>query len=114
MTRRLSSSSATAFDNPDFVDVVIHSYRHRFGLVAGDPAYAGLEGALAAQPPITVPTITIDGDADGVNAGTAHHAGKFHGPHERRVFKGAGHNLPQERPADFAKAILDARRMAGA
>ncbi len=106
--------SATAFDNPDFVDVVIHSYRHRFGLVAGDPAYAGLEGALAAQPPITVPTITIDGDADGVNAGTAHHAGKFHGLHERRVFNGAGHNLPQERPADFAKAILDARRMAGA
>jgi hypothetical protein len=58
--------SAAAFDNPDFVDVVIQSYRHRFGLVPGDPALAGIEAALAAQPPITVPTLTFDGADDGV------------------------------------------------
>jgi len=62
--------TAKAFDNPDFVEVVIHSYRHRYGLVPGDPAYAGIEAALAAQPSIRVPAITIDGDADGVNPGT--------------------------------------------
>jgi hypothetical protein len=69
--------SAAAFDNPDFVDVVIHSYRHRSGLVPGDPAVAHIETRLVAQPPIPVPTITIDGDADGVNSGTAHHAAKL-------------------------------------
>ncbi|MBX9612642.1 MAG: alpha/beta hydrolase, partial [Burkholderiales bacterium] len=58
--------SAAAFDNPDFVDVVIQSYRHRFGLAAGDPAYAGIEARLAAQPAITVPAITFDGEDDGV------------------------------------------------
>jgi pimeloyl-ACP methyl ester carboxylesterase len=104
--------SAAAFDNPDFVDVVIHSYRHRYGLAPGDPAYAEIETALAAQPPIAVPSITIDGDADGVNPGTAHHAKKFVGPHEHRVFRRAGHNLPQERPEDFARALIDARAMA--
>jgi pimeloyl-ACP methyl ester carboxylesterase len=104
--------SADAFDNPDFVEVVIHSYRHRFGLVAGDPAVAHIETRLTAQPAITVATITIDGDADGVNTGTAHHARKFTGPHQHRVFSQAGHNLPQERPADWAQAVLDARRTA--
>jgi pimeloyl-ACP methyl ester carboxylesterase len=104
--------TAKAFDNPDFVDVVIHSYRHRYGLVAGDPAYAPIEAALASQPPITVPTITIDGDADGVNTGTAHHSKKFMGPHEHRIFGGAGHNLPQERPEEWARAVIDARKMA--
>ena len=82
--------TASAFDNPDFVDVVIHSYRHRYGLVPGDPAYAEIERALAAQPPIAVPAITIDGDADGVIPATAHHAGKFMGPHEHRIFKRRG------------------------
>lgn len=106
--------TATAFDNPDFVDVVIHSYRHRFGLAPGDPAFAAIERRLAAQPPIGVPTISIDGHADGVNPGTAHHAHKFVGPHEHRIFKGAGHNLPQERPVDWARAVLDARRLAAA
>ncbi len=104
--------TAAAFDNPDFVEVVVHSYRHRYELVAGDPAYAPIEAALAKQPPIKVSTITIDGDADGVNPGTAHHAAKFVGPREHRVFSGTGHNLPQERPEDFARAILDARAMA--
>ena len=104
--------SAIAFDNPDFVEVVIHSYRHRFGLALGDPALADIEARLAAQPPITVAAITIDGDADGVNTGTAHHARMFTGPHQHRVFAQAGHNLPQERPADWAQAVLDARALA--
>ena len=104
--------SAVAFDNPDFVDVVIHSYRHRYGLAAGDPAYAEIERRLAEQPQILVPTIAIDGDRDGVNPGTAHHARKFAGFFERRVFRNAGHNLPQERPADWAQAVLDVRKAA--
>ena len=104
--------SAAAFENPDFVEIVIHSYRHRYGLAAGDPAYASIEAKLAAQPPIAVPAITIDGDADGVNPGTAHHARKFVGPREHRVFKGAGHNLPQERPKEWARAVIDARELA--
>jgi pimeloyl-ACP methyl ester carboxylesterase len=104
--------TAKAFDNPDFVEVVLHSYRHRYALVAGDPAYAAIETALAAQPPIAVPTITIDGDADGVNPGTPHHAKMFVGPHEHRIFRGAGHNLPQERPQEWTRAVLDAREMA--
>ena len=103
--------TAPAFDNPDFVEVIVHSYRHRYGLVAGDPAYAEIEAALAKQPPITVASISIDGNSDGVNPGTAHHAGKFIGVHEHRVFKGAGHNLPQERPEEWARAVLDARAM---
>jgi hypothetical protein len=69
--------TASAFDNLDFVEVVMHSYRHRYGLAAGGPLYAEIETALAAQPPIAVPAITIDGDADGVNPGTSHHARKF-------------------------------------
>jgi pimeloyl-ACP methyl ester carboxylesterase len=104
--------TAASFDNPDFVDVVIHSYRHRYGLAPGDPAYASIEAALAEQPPIIVPAITIDGDADGVNPGTTHHAAKFAGAHEHRVFAGAGHNLPQERPEEWASAIIDARKVA--
>ena len=99
--------SAASFDNPDFVDVVIHSYRHRYALVAGDAAYAGIEAKLAAQPAIRVPTIAIDGDSDGVNPGTGHHARKFEGFFERRVFAGAGHNLPQERPSEWARAVRD-------
>ena len=106
--------TAQAFDNPDFVDVVIHSYRHRYGLAAGDPAYAGIEARLVAQPSIAVPAISIDGDADGVNFGTAHHRTKFAGRHEHRVFHAAGHNLPQERPAEWARAVLDARAFAQA
>jgi pimeloyl-ACP methyl ester carboxylesterase len=104
--------SADAFDNPDFVDVVIHSYRHRFGLVPGDPTVAHIETRLVAQPPITVPAITIDGDADGVNSGTTHHAAKFTGLYRHRVFERAGHNLPQERPTEWVEAVLDARAMA--
>jgi pimeloyl-ACP methyl ester carboxylesterase len=105
--------SAAAFDNDDFVDVVIHSYRHRYGLVPGDPACSHIEARLAAQPPITVPTIAIGGSADGVIPGTAHLRPHFTGPYEHRVFQDAGHNLPQERPQEWAQAVLDVRAMAG-
>ena len=111
--RRDLRASAAAFDNPDFVDVVIHSYRHRYGLVPGDPAVAYIETQLTAQPPITVPAITIDGDSDGVSLrSTSSHARFFTGPHERREFPDVGHNIPQERPADWAQAVLDTRAMA--
>jgi pimeloyl-ACP methyl ester carboxylesterase len=101
--------SAAAFDNPDFVDVVIHSYRHRFGLVAGDPALAGIEQRLARQPAISVPSITFDGADDGVRppAGAAKHAQFFTGPRSHRIVPGAGHNLPQEKPQVFAEAVLE-------
>lgn len=103
--------TAASFDNPDFVDVVIQSYRHRFGLAEGDPALEGIEARLAALPAITVPAITLDGDDDGVSpaGGTAHHARRFTGGHAHRVVPGAGHNLPQEAPEAFARAILDVR-----
>ncbi|CAN7193584.1 alpha/beta fold hydrolase [Variovorax paradoxus] len=101
--------SAAAFDHPDFVEVVIHSYRHRFGLVAGDPAYADIERRLAAQPAITVPTITFDGIDDGVRppADASAHAQRFSGPRSHRLVPGAGHNLPQEAPRIFADAVLE-------
>lgn len=108
--------SAAAFDNPDFVAVVIQSYRHRYALAAGDPALAAVERRLAAQPPIAVPTITLDSDADGVMppGGTAHHARSFTGRHEHRmVTPGIGHNLPQEAPEAFAEAVLTVQAWAG-
>jgi len=103
------AQSASAFDNPDFVDVVIHSYRHRFGLVPGDPAVADIERALAAQPAIRVPAITFDGADDGVRppADAAQHAAHFAGPRSHRVVPGVGHNLPQEVPQAFADAVLE-------
>ncbi|MDF1721032.1 MAG: alpha/beta hydrolase [Minwuia sp.] len=106
-------ATAEHFENPDFVDVVIHSYRHRFGLVDGDRNALAIEQRLAAQPAISVPTITIDGDSDGVMGagGTAHHAARFTGGHEHRVFQDVGHNVPQEAPADFARAVLDAKAL---
>ena len=101
--------SAAAFDNPDFVDVVIQSYRHRFGLIAGDPALLDIERRLAAQPAITVPSITFDGLDDGVRppAPAAQHARQFTGPRSHRVVPGVGHNLPQEVPQVFAGAVLE-------
>ena len=101
--------SMGALDNPDFVDVAIHSYRHRFGNADGDPRYAELEKRLAALPPITVPAVTLDGDADGVVAagdGSAS-AAKFTGRRSHRVVKGAGHNVPQEKPEAFAAAVME-------
>jgi pimeloyl-ACP methyl ester carboxylesterase len=101
--------TALAHDNPDYVDVVIHSYRHRFGLAGGDPHYADLQRRLAALPVIAVPTITLDGDADGVAAatdGTAQ-AARFAARRAHRVIAGAGHNLPQEEPEAFAAAVME-------
>jgi pimeloyl-ACP methyl ester carboxylesterase len=100
--------TAASFDNPDFVDVVIHSYRHRFGLVPGDPAVEDSERRLAAQPAITVATIVLHGHDNGVApvATSERHARFFKGPYERRVIPGVGHNLPQEAPAEFAAAVL--------
>ena len=101
--------SAMAFDNPDYVDVVIHSYRHRFGLADGDPEYAGLQRRLAVLPAITVPAITLDGAADGVapaTDGTAT-AAKFAGQRTHRVIPHAGHNLPQEEPEAFTAAVME-------
>lgn len=102
--------TAKSFDNPDFVDIVIHSYRHRFGYVPGDPAFEAIERRLAAQPPISVPTIVIQGEGDGVNlAGAATPAQQrfFTGPYQRRLVPVIGHDVPQEAPADVAKAILE-------
>lgn len=101
--------TALAHDNPDYVDIVIHSYRHRFARAEGDPQYADLQRRLAALPPITVPTITLDGDADGVSPatdGTAT-AAKFSGRRNHRVIARAGHNLPQEEPQAFAAAVME-------
>ena len=101
--------SAAAFDHPDFVAVVIHSYRHRFGLVPGDPACAAIEARLAAQPPIRVPAITFDGADDGVRpvSDASAHAHRFTGPRSHRVVPGVGHNMPQEAPRVFADAVLE-------
>jgi pimeloyl-ACP methyl ester carboxylesterase len=101
--------TAAAFDNPDYVDVVIHSYRHRYALADGDPQYAELQRRLAGLPVITVPTITLDGAADGVarvTDGTAS-AAKFTGHRVHRVIERAGHNLPQEEPEAFAGAVME-------
>jgi pimeloyl-ACP methyl ester carboxylesterase len=99
--------TSLAFDNPDFVQVVIHSYRHRYGLVDGDPALEEIEMLLAQQPDIGVPAITIDGGDDGIRpAGTAGHAKRFKGPHEHLVVPGVGHNVPQEAPKAFAEAVI--------
>jgi pimeloyl-ACP methyl ester carboxylesterase len=103
------AKSAASFDNPDFVDVVIQSYRHRFGLVQGDPAYAQIEARLAQQPAITVPTITFDGEDDGVRppSRVGPHAQRFTGSRSHRVIPGVGHNMPQEVPEIFANAVLE-------
>jgi pimeloyl-ACP methyl ester carboxylesterase len=103
------AESARAFDNPDFVEVVIHSYRHRYGYAPGDPALAAIEARLAARPRIGVPTIAPHGASDGVGplASSDRHARHFSGPYERRVIPLAGHNLPQEAPEAFARAVLD-------
>ncbi|MEL7469406.1 MAG: alpha/beta hydrolase [Pseudomonadota bacterium] len=104
-------ATAASFDNPDFVDVVTHSYRHRYALIYGDPAYQEIENRLAQQPDITVPTICIDGDSDGLDRDTSSDRRKFTGPYEYRRFPNVGHNMPQEAPEAWAQAVLDARAM---
>ena len=100
--------TATSFDNPDFVDVVIHSYRHRFGYASGDPAFEAIERQLARQPTIAVPTISLCGADDGVGPppevdGDAH---RFIGRYQRRLLPGVGHNIPQEAPDATIAALL--------
>ena len=102
--------TAKSFDNPDFVDIVIHSYRHRFGYAPGDPAFEAIERRLAAQPPISVPTIVIQGEGDGVNlSGPATPAQQrfFTGRYERRLVPVIGHDVPQEAPQAVANAVLE-------
>ncbi len=101
--------SAAAFDNPDHVSIVIHNYRWRLGLAAGEPNYDELEKRLAEGPTITVPTITLEGDANGApHLDASSYARKFSGRYAHRIITGGvGHNLPQEAPQAFAQAIID-------
>ena len=101
--------SAQAFDNPDHVEIVIHNYRWRQALAEGEPKYDDLEERLAESPVITVPTITMEGDANGApHPEPSAYAKKFSGKYEHRDVKGGiGHNLPQEAPQAFAKAVID-------
>jgi len=100
--------TAVSFDNPDFVDVVIQSYRHRFRLADGDPAYEETERRLAARAKIVVPTVVLHGHDNGVSPAMSSeaHAGSFSGRYERRVISDVGHNIPQEAPREFATAVL--------
>ena len=101
--------TADAFDNPDHVAIVIHNYRWRISLADGEPQYDDLERRLAAAPPIAVPTIPMEGDANGApHPDASAYAGKFTGKYEHRLITGGvGHNLPQEAPQAFARAIID-------
>jgi pimeloyl-ACP methyl ester carboxylesterase len=104
--------TAASFNNPDFVDVVIQSYRHRHQNAPGDPALADIEARLAARPVITVPTIVLHGEADGVGpvTGSEGHAKHFSNSFERRVIPVAGHFLPQEAPEAVIQAVTDLGR----
>jgi pimeloyl-ACP methyl ester carboxylesterase len=106
--------SAVAFDNPDHVAVVIHNYRWRIGLAAGEPEYDVLEQRLAAFPAISVPTITLEGDANGApHPEPTTYAARFTGKYLHRTLTGGiGHNLPQEAPAEFVAAIEEADSLA--
>jgi pimeloyl-ACP methyl ester carboxylesterase len=101
------TASASSLHNPDFVDVVIHSYRHRFGLADGDPRYQQTEELLAHQPPITVPTVMLESGADGLlGPSPASDRSHFTGPYEHRLLENIGHNPPQETADRFADAVL--------
>lgn len=101
-------TTAISFSNPDFVEIVVHSYRHRYGLANGDPKFENIEQALLKQPTIKIPTIVLDAEADGVEpiVRTGKDADFFEGSYERIIVKGVGHNLPQEAPVEFAETIL--------
>jgi pimeloyl-ACP methyl ester carboxylesterase len=104
--------SAAAFDNPDHVSITIHNYRWRLGLAEGEAKHDDLEKRLSQGPVITVPTITLEGDANGApHLEPAAYANKFSGKYEHRLITGGvGHNLPQEAPPAFANAIMDVDR----
>ena len=101
--------SAASFDNPDHVSIVIHNYRWRLGLAEGESAYDDLEHRLAESPSISVPTITLEGDANGApHPDSSDYAKKFSGKYAHRLLTGGvGHNLPQEAPQAFAEAVVD-------
>ncbi|OXM51752.1 alpha/beta hydrolase [Amycolatopsis thailandensis] len=104
-------ASAPSLHNPDFVDVVIHSYRHRFGLAEGDPRYQALEDLIAEEPPITVPTVVLESGDDGVGGPSAEGDREyFTGSYDHRVLSGVGHNVPQEAPEAFAAAVASLLR----
>jgi len=107
--------TAVSFNNPDHVAIVIHNYRWRLGIAAGETKYDELEKKLALAPVITVPTITMEGDANGApHPAPGAYAGKFTGKYEHRnIDGGIGHNLPQEAPNAFAQAIIDVDGFAG-
>jgi pimeloyl-ACP methyl ester carboxylesterase len=108
----LFSATAASFHNPDFVDVVIHCYRHVFGTESGDPSLEPLEEKLALKPKIVVPAVTLDGKCDPLKpGGTAAHAEMFAGKFERREYENVGHAFPLENPKAFADAILTVRDM---
>jgi pimeloyl-ACP methyl ester carboxylesterase len=104
--------SAAAFDNADHVEIVVHNYRWRLGLAEGEEKFEPLERRLAEFPPITVPTITLEGDANGApHPEPSAYAKRFSGRYEHRLVTGGiGHNLPQEAPQAFAQAVVDADR----
>jgi pimeloyl-ACP methyl ester carboxylesterase len=105
--------SAASFDNPDHVAIVIHNYRWRLALAEGEPKYDDLEKRLAQAPIITVPTITLEGDANGApHPDPSSYANKFSGKYANRIITGGvGHNLPQEAPQAFAKAVVDVDKL---
>jgi pimeloyl-ACP methyl ester carboxylesterase len=104
--------TATSFENPDHVAVVIHNFRTRYGLAQGDPQYAQLNDKLQAHPVIAVPTITISSDFDGANANGASYRKQFSGKYQHRILAGFGHNIPQEDPRGFAQAVIDVASLA--
>jgi pimeloyl-ACP methyl ester carboxylesterase len=106
------SRSAASFDNPDHVDIVVHNYRWRLGIAEGEPQYADLEKRLAQAPVIAVPTVTLEGDANGApHPDPGSYEKRFSGPYAHHLVRGGiGHNLPQEAPRAFADAIIEADR----
>ena len=101
--------SKSSFDNSDFVDVVVHSYKHRFGIVAGDPKFDLIEKDLSKQPTISVPSITIDGETDGVSglSNITKIKQKFSSHVRHQILPNIGHNVPQEDPKNFSRAVLE-------
>ena len=104
--------TAVSFDNPDFVNVVLHSYRHRFGNAPADPALESIERRAAARPPITVPTVALLGEGNGIGVVTQAdtQAHFFTGPYKRRLIPVIGHNFPQEAPNEAVAAVLELLR----
>jgi pimeloyl-ACP methyl ester carboxylesterase len=106
------AQTALSFDNPEFVDVVVHSYRHRYGYAGGDPTLDTVEMALAKKPKIRVPTISLCGGDDGVSPPPTEDTDStcFTGRYERRVLHGIGHNIPQEAPTATLSALMELLR----